>query len=160
MFAANQQIRYPGETDNHFRQRCRRGYRDCGEAYHLFRFKWQIFGHVTFAQVEISRHKRVSMLFAAIASTFDGHGLQFKHAVWVRCEEEGKLGRAVPHIHFLIARLPKHVDIAEFCQHLGSEWRRVGGLRRHEWRRPGLPWPRHELGGTRRRGVARRPGRW
>ena len=127
MFAANQQIRYPGETDNHFRQRCRRGYRDCGEAYHLFRFKWQIFGHVTFAQVEISRHKRVSMLFAAIASTFDGHGLQFKHAVWVRCEEEGKLGRAVPHIHFLIARLPKHIDIEKFCRRIPREWRRVGG---------------------------------
>ena len=123
----NNHSRYPGETDKHFRQRCRRGYRDCAETYHLFRFIWQIFGHVTFAQVDISRHKRMSMLFAAIASTFDDYGLQFKNAVWVRCEEAGKLGRAMPHIHFLIAAIPKHIDVEEFCQHLTSHWRRVGG---------------------------------
>jgi hypothetical protein len=118
---------YPGETDKHFRERCSRGYCDSAEAYHLFRFKWQVFGHVTVAQLEISRQRRLSMLFAAIASSFDTHGLQFKSAVWVRCDEMGKLGRAMPHIHFLIAAIPKHIDIAEFCQHLGSEWRRVGG---------------------------------
>jgi hypothetical protein len=123
----NNHYRYPGETDKHFRQRCRRGYRDCAETYHLFRFIWQIFGHVTFAQVDISRHKRMSTLFAAMASTYVGHGLQFKTAVWVRCEEVGKFGRAMPHIHFLIAAIPKHIDIAEFCQHLGSRWRRNGG---------------------------------
>jgi len=69
----------------------------------------------------------MSMLFATIASTFDGHGLEFKNAVWVRCEEVGKLGRAVPHIHFLIAAIPKRIDVEKFCQRIGSEWRRVGG---------------------------------
>ena len=118
---------YPGESDNHFRQRCRRGYVDSAEAYHLFRFKWQIYGHVTFAHVQLSRHKRLSMLFTAIASTFDVHGLQFKDAVWVRCDEVGKLGRPVPHIHFLIAAIPKHIDIEKVCQRIRSEWRRVGG---------------------------------
>ena len=118
---------YPGETDKHFRQRRRRGYINCAEAYHLFRFKWRVFAHVTFAQLEISHHKRMSMLFAAIASSFDAHELKFKNAVWVRCEETGKLRRAMSHIHFLIAAIPKHIDIAEFCQHLGSRWRRNGG---------------------------------
>jgi hypothetical protein len=118
---------YPGESDNHFQERCRRGYRNCAEAYHLFCFAWQVFGHVTFAHVNISRHKRLSMLFAAIASTFDGDGLEFKNAVWIRCEEVGKLGRAAPHIHFLIAALPKHLDLERFCQRMRAEWRRVGG---------------------------------
>ena len=67
------------------------------------------------------------MLFAAIACAFDGHGLEFKTAVWVWCEENGKLRRPVPHIHFLIAGLPKHIDIEKFCQHLASQWRHVGG---------------------------------
>jgi hypothetical protein len=67
------------------------------------------------------------MLFAAIACTFEGHGLQFKNAVWVRCEEVGKLGRAVPHIHFLIAAIPKHIDVDTFCQRIRIEWRSVGG---------------------------------
>ena len=127
MFAPEKQHRYPGETDNHFRQRCRRRYVDCAEAYHLFRFKWQVFGHLTFAQVEISRHKRLSTLFATIASTFDGHRLEFKNAVWVRCEEVGKLGRAAPHIHFLIAAIPKRIDLEKFCHTLKSKWHRVGG---------------------------------
>jgi hypothetical protein len=123
----NNHYRYPGETDKHFRQRCRRGYRDCAETYHLFRFIWQIFGHVTFAQLEISCHKQRSMLFATIASTFVGNGLEFKNAIWVRCEEVGKLGRAVPHIHFLIAAIPNHIDLERFCRRLAREWRRVGG---------------------------------
>jgi hypothetical protein len=67
------------------------------------------------------------MLFAAIASTFVGHGLEFKNAIWVRCEEIGKLRRVVPHIHFLIAGLPNHIDIEKFCQDLVRGWRRVGG---------------------------------
>jgi len=67
------------------------------------------------------------MLLATISSTYKGHELEFKNAVWVRCEEIGKLGRAVPHIHFLIAGLPKRIDTAKFCRRLGSEWRRVGG---------------------------------
>ena len=127
MFAPEKQHRYPGETDNHFRQRCRRRYVDCAEAYHLFRFVWQVFGHVTFAQMRLSRRKRLGMLYAAIACTFDGHGLQFKNAVWVRCEEVGKRGRVVPHIHFLIAAIPKHIDVETFCQRARTEWRRVGG---------------------------------
>src|SRR5260370_4120455 len=122
VLTAKPQNRYPGETDKHFRQRCHRGYVNCAEAFHLFRFTWQIFGHVTFAQLEISRHKRVSMLFAAIASTFDGHGLEFKNAVWVRCEELGKLGRSVPHIHFLIAAIPNHIDLEKFCVRMAIEW--------------------------------------
>jgi hypothetical protein len=70
---------------------------------------------------------QTSMLFAAIASTFLGHGLEFKNAVWVRCEEIGILGRAVSHIHFLIAAIPKHIDLEKFCQQMTREWRRVGG---------------------------------
>jgi hypothetical protein len=127
LIVPSSQYQYPGESDKHFRQRCRRGYVNRAEAYHLFRFTWQIFGHVTFAQLEISRHKRLSMVFATIASTFGGHGLEFKKAVWVRCEELGKLGRAVPHIHFLIAAIPRHIDVGKFCQRMRAEWRRVGG---------------------------------
>jgi hypothetical protein len=67
------------------------------------------------------------MLFAAIASSFSAHGLKFKNAVWVRCEETGQLGRGMPHIHFLIAAIPKHIDLEKFCQQLASHWRRVGG---------------------------------
>ncbi len=123
------QHQYPGETANHFQQRCRRSYVDCAEAYHLFRIEWQVFGHVTFAHIELSRGKRLSMLFAAITSTYDAHGLRFKDAVWVRCEEVGQLGRAMPHIHFLIAAIPKHVDLEKFCQRMRAEWRRIrGGL--------------------------------
>jgi hypothetical protein len=118
---------YPGESGKHFQQRHRRGYVNCAEAYHLFRFAWQIFGHVTFAHLKISRRKRIGMLFAAIASTHHGYGLQFKNAVWVWCQEVGKFGRAAPHIHFLIAAIPKHIDIEKFCRHLASQWRRVGG---------------------------------
>jgi hypothetical protein len=127
MLTSKGQNQYPGESDNHFRQRRRRGYVDCAETYHLFRFIWQIFGHVTFAHGEISPRKRSSMLFATIASTFVGHGLEFKNAIWVRCEEIGKLGRAVPHIHFLIAAIPNHIDLKKFCLRIASEWRRVGG---------------------------------
>ena len=53
--------------------------------------------------------------------------LQFDDAVWVRCEEIGKLGRAVPHIHFLIAAIPKRIDLEKFCHTLKSKWHRVGG---------------------------------
>jgi hypothetical protein len=127
VFTSSKQHRYPGETDKHFRQRCCRGYFNCAEAYHLFRFAWQIFGHVTFAQIEISHHKRVTMLFAAMASSFDVHGLKFKNAVWVRCEETGKLRRPMPHIHLLIAGIPARIDIEKFCQCLARQWRRVGG---------------------------------
>ena len=119
--------RYPGETDNHFRQRCRRAYDDCAEAYHLFQFTWQIFGHVTSAHDQISHHKILSMLFAALRCTFVAQGLQFDNAVWVRCEEMGKLGRAAPHIHFLIAAIPKRIDLEKFCHTLKSKWHRVGG---------------------------------
>jgi hypothetical protein len=121
------QHRYLGETAHHFRQRCRGGYVDCGEAYHLFRFRWQIFGHVTFAQIEISHRKRLHMLYAALRSSFAAFGLKFRPAIWVRCEEIGKLGRAAPHIHFLIAAIPKHIDLEKFCQRMIREWRRVGG---------------------------------
>jgi hypothetical protein len=121
------QHRYPGESDSHFGKRCRRKYIDCPEAYHLFQFKWQVYGHVTFAQIDISRHKRLSMLCATIASTFASHGLEFKDAVWVRSEEVGKLGRAVPHFHFLIAAIPKHIDLVEFCHRMARKWRRIGG---------------------------------
>jgi hypothetical protein len=118
---------FPGETERHFQQRRRRGYLDCPEAYHLFRFTWQVFGHVTFAQIKISRHKRLSMLFATIARVHKQHRLAFKDAVWVWCEEVTESGRAAPHFHFLIAAIPQHIDLEMFCQHLRHAWRGVGG---------------------------------
>jgi hypothetical protein len=127
MLAANEQIRYPGESENHFWRRRQRGYRNCAEAYHLFRFAWQVFGHMTFGHNQISHRKMSNMLFAALRSTFVAHRLEFNNAVWVWCKETGKLGRAVPHIHLLIAGLPKRIDLETFCQHLRREWRRVGG---------------------------------
>jgi hypothetical protein len=125
--ATSNYFRYPGETDNHFRQRCRRGYRDCAETYHLFRFSWQIFGHATFAQTKISSRKRLHMLHAALRSTYIVCGLSFRTAIWVRCEETRQFGRAAPHFHFLIAAIPKRIDVEKFCRRLKSEWRRVGG---------------------------------
>jgi hypothetical protein len=127
MIVSKTQIRYPGETDNHFRQRCHRRYSNCAEAYYLFSFSWHVFGHLTFAQVEISRRKRLSMLYAAIRSTFAAHDLKFEAAIWVWCEEIGKFRKAVPHIHFLIAAIPTHIDLEQFCHRLATEWRRVGG---------------------------------
>src|SRR5215471_14412095 len=121
------EYQYPGESDNHFRRRRRWRLVNCGEAYHLFRLRWQIFGHVTFAHVEISYHKRASMLFAAIASTYARHRLKFRNATWVWSQEVGKLGRITPHVHFLLAALPKHIDLAKFCHRLVREWRRGGG---------------------------------
>jgi hypothetical protein len=67
------------------------------------------------------------MVFGAIASTYAGHRLDFRNATWVWSQEIGTFGRITPHIHFLIAALPKHIDLEKFCQRLRKEWRRVGG---------------------------------
>jgi hypothetical protein len=119
-------LAYPGESQSHFNRRRRRGDIDGAEAYHLYRFRWQIFGHVTYAHTEISRHKRLSILFAAIARSYRLSGLAFRDCVWARREEYGAL-QSAPHIHFIIAAIPKHIDLDEICRCIGREWRALGG---------------------------------
>ena len=121
-------LRYPGESEDHWQKRILENYKDLPEAFHLYRFKWQIFGHLTFKNQlapKICHH----MYFATLRQVYELNAIYFPNAQWALRKEHGSRQDLCPHFHFLIAALPKRINQREFCTQLEHVWLRQGGGR-------------------------------
>jgi len=120
---------YPGESDHHFAVRVTRRYRDMPEAYHLHRIHWQITGHTTFRPVKIKRGVRSQAFTAALRRVCKSLQIYYPRLFWAVCHELGTRDDLSPHQHFLIASVPRHVDLERFRQLFTAYWRRqTGGI--------------------------------
>lgn len=120
-------LRYPGESNELFRKRVVQKFRDLPEAYHLHRFDWQVFGHLTFKADQMPTEVCCHCFFALMRKLTKRRRLYFPDLCWALRFEHGTRKDRPPHIHFLIARLPEHVDLGAFCRDCVAEWRKRGG---------------------------------
>ena len=118
---------YPGESDQRFARRVARGYRDIPEAYHLHRIDWQVMGHLTFERERILAIVRNQMFQGTMRTLCKLHRFYFPKMFWALRAELGTRKDLCPHFHFLIAALPKCIDLEEFCRDCKSVWLECGG---------------------------------
>ena len=108
-------IRYPGESAANFALRIAHGFRDMPEAYHLHRIRWQIMGHLTFKQLHRLPERKRRHRFKLMARTVcESHRARYRKEFWALREEVGTRKYLSPHLHFSIAALPGHIDLAQF----------------------------------------------
>ena len=118
---------YPGESAAHFARRIARRYRDIPEAYHLYRIRWQIFGHFTFERLRLPEKVRWHMFTATMRKVCKMHRMYFPKLMWAVRPELGTRKDLCPHFHFLLAALPGHIDLQRFCHDCKAAWRAFGG---------------------------------
>jgi hypothetical protein len=133
---------YPGEPDDHFTVRMSREYLDMPEAFLLHGVDWQLMGHATFPSANIARAVRMHAFTATLRRTCKSLRIYYPKMFWALCHELGTRDDLSPHLHFLIASVPRHVDLEKFRRAFQAHWRRrTGGISRV------LPYDR-ELGGA------------
>ena len=118
---------YPGESTAHFARRIARGYRDAPEAFHLYRIRWQIMGHLTFERLRLPERVRRHMFTATMRTLCKLHRVYFPKLMWAVRAELGTRKDLCPHFHFLLAALPGHIDLRRFCLDCNAAWRARGG---------------------------------
>lgn len=118
---------YPGESPEHFARRIARGYRDAPEAYHLYRIRWRIMGHLTFQRLRTPERIRWQMFIATMRTLCKSHRMYFRKLMWAVRAELGTRKDLCPHFHFLLAALPGHIDLRRFCLDCKATWRAFGG---------------------------------
>lgn len=118
---------YPGESQTHFERRVAKTYRDMPEAFHLYRIKWQVIGHLTFRRTTVTERVRNDMFTAALRQVCKRYAIYFPKVQWALRHEIGTRKDISPHLHFLIAAFPGRIDIKEFCLRFESQWLERGG---------------------------------
>ena len=118
---------YPGESAAHFARRIARGYRDAPEAFHLYRIRWQIMGHLTFERLRLPAKVRRDMFTATMRTLCQSHRIYFPKLMWAIRPELGSRKDLCPHFHFLLAALPGRIDRKRFCLDCKASWRAFGG---------------------------------
>ena len=118
---------YPGESAAHFARRIARGYRDAPEAFHLYRIRWQIMGHLTFERLRLPEKTRRDMFTATMRTLCQLHRIYFPKLMWAIRPELGSRKDLCPHFHFLLAALPGRIDRKRFCLDCKAAWRAFGG---------------------------------
>jgi len=120
---------YPGESADHFAVRISRTYRDMPEAYHLHRIPWLIIGHATFRSTNIAGRFRAHAFTATLRRVCKSLRIYYPKLIWALSHELGTRDDLSPHLHFLIASVPRHIDLGGFCRAFESYWRRqTGGI--------------------------------
>lgn len=123
----NWPLPYPGETEAHFTRRTARRYRDEAEAYHLHRIRWQIMGHLTFERLRLPEKVRRDMFTATVRRLCRLHRIYFPKLMWAVRSELGTRKDLCRHFHFLLAALPRHIDLERFSHDCKATWRAFGG---------------------------------
>lgn len=120
-------MRYPNEPRRLYEQRIRAGFQHHPEAYWLYLLRWRFIGCFTFPRPKLAPQVRGDMFNAALRETYRQHGCYFPNALWFRCYELGTRKDLTPHVHFLIAGIPRHLDPAVFAHRLKADWLGCGG---------------------------------
>jgi hypothetical protein len=120
---------YPGESDNHFEVRMSHRYLDMPEAFLLHGIGWQLMGHATFPCANIARAVRTHAFTATLRRTCKCLRIYYPKVFWALCHELGTRDDLSPHLHFLIASVPRPIDLEKFRRVFQSHWRRqTGGI--------------------------------
>jgi hypothetical protein len=99
------------------------------EAFLLHGIGWQFMGHTTFRSVNIAREVRMHAFTATLRRTCKSLRIYYRKVFWAVCHELGTRDDLSPHLHFLIASVPRHVDREKFRRVFESCWRRqTGGI--------------------------------
>ena len=97
--------------------------RSC-EAFHIHSIDLQIMGHATFRGTKIARLVRMHAFTATLRRVCKSLRIYYPKLFWALVHELGTRDDLSPHLHFLIASVPRHVDLNIFRRVFEARWRR------------------------------------